>query len=1089
MRLASLARADKRLHIALAAAFLWHGGLLISGSYRRTYDAYIHMFFGDHYAREWFSTWEPRWYTGFTVTSYPPGTHQLIGFLSKFLGLEAAFVVVQLTGILLLVLGVYRFSLIWVNKTAAGWAALLAVVSTSVAEVVHVFGQLPTTFSLALLLNTLPSVFAWVADARGRHLIVAIAGLAATTAAHHVTTLFGAVFFVGPVIATALLDRLRAPAKGEDRSIASLRLRGGVRAALARRTRRVLPALIRAGVIGMAAIAVLVTVVLPYWLWSSSDPIVQIPIPHATRDDFLENTAAGLVFFVVPWGLTIFALPVVLLRGAFSRALPLAASALLLFVLGTGGTTPIPRLILRGAFDILTLDRFTVWSTIAVLPLMGWLVPNLTSGKLASMGRALFGRRMWNAALIGTGMAVLASAVLAANFALLRPLQPDRIDPEPIAAFMNKDQHDRWRYLTLGFGDQMAIVSASMTAATVDGNYHSARRLPELTSRSVERLEGAKFRGIPGIGSLQQFLATPETYSLKFVFSNDSFYDPLLWASGWHRLERLDNGIVVWERADIAPLPDVLPTKELPPWQRLMWGTLPPAALASATLAFTWNFTGQRLPQPIERAITRHTPAVRRSLPMRLYGRLDRWLARRAGTARPGAPRRQRLAELQAWWATSTARLSEISTSQRRVLRGAVLGLAVIVLAVGAWRFRSVAAEPLPAEVVTAHYDHLDFRRFDQAWEQLDPAQRPTFDQFELELSVSDGLVASYSKLDRIETEVTEQTNDRARIAVSLTYITALTEYEQVREHALRFDGDQWWITPDPSDPSTTPDQFARSTEVTYLSQGRRQVTTEQTTFGDVLDRPRIATLSARAVEADDRWSVVGQITNLDVDPADITVTARFLNGRGELLVEHNASLVTIHKVLPRETVPFRVDLEAIAGATDPLAREAGEFHPDLFASPQLEIAEVAEIELIAKAVVTGRDLGRSLVPQNLRIAGDGGLRLEGDLRNSGTKTATVPHMLLTWLDDDGSVLWVDDEWIPASVRPQRVDWFSVPLELPGGLRTLDVPITIYGNGIARSEGAPFASGATLAAPPSVVIAEEWAQLGVSVHSFERNAS
>lgn len=97
--------------------------------------------------------------------------------------------------------------------------------------------------------------------------------------------------------------------------------------------------------------------------------------------------------------------------------------------------------------------------------------------------------------------------------------------------------------------------------------------------------------------------------------------------------------------------------------------------------------------------------------------------------------------------------------------------------------------------------------------------------------------------------------------------------------------------------------------------------------------------------------------------------------------------------------------------------------------------------------------------------------------------------MLFTWLDADGSVVWVDDEWIPASVRPQRVDRFSVPLELPDGLRTLDVPITIYGNGVARSEGAPFASGATLAAPPSAVIAEEWTQLRVSVHSFERNES
>ena len=128
----------------------------------------------------------------------------------------------------------------------------------------------------------------------------------------------------------------------------------------------------------------------------------------------------------------------------------------------------------------------------------------------------------------------------------------------------------------------MAWLSAQTEATTVDGNYHSVRRLPELTSTPVERLEGAKFRGVPGIGSLQQFLAIPAKYHLKFVFSNDEFYDPLLWSSGWHRLERLRNGIVVWEREDIAPLPPELPVKEISVPLRLIWGIAPMTAIAAA---------------------------------------------------------------------------------------------------------------------------------------------------------------------------------------------------------------------------------------------------------------------------------------------------------------------------------------------------------------------------------------------------------------------------------------------------------------------------------------------------------------------------
>ena len=157
-----LTKVSPRPVVSMALAVLVHGALLVAGSFRGTYDAYVHIFLGDHYARDWFSTWETRWYTGFTTVSYPPGTHQMIAALSKVVGLEAAFVVVQLTGVALLVLGVVRMSRLWVGPQAARWAGLLVVVSTSVAEAVHVFGQLPTIVALALLVNATPYVDRWL---------------------------------------------------------------------------------------------------------------------------------------------------------------------------------------------------------------------------------------------------------------------------------------------------------------------------------------------------------------------------------------------------------------------------------------------------------------------------------------------------------------------------------------------------------------------------------------------------------------------------------------------------------------------------------------------------------------------------------------------------------------------------------------------------------------------------------------------------------------------------------------------------------------------------------------------------------------
>ena len=294
--------------VSAALAVLIHGTLLVAGSFRGTYDAYVHIFLGDHYARDWFSTWETRWYTGFTTVSYPPGTHHMIAALSKLISLEAAFVVVQLTGVALLVIGAVRMSRLWVSPQAANWAGALVVVSTSVAEAVHVFGQLPTIVALALLLNATPYVDRWLRTGSPLALLLAIVTLAATTACHHVTTLFGSVFFVGPLVTRVVVDAWRAEP----------------------RRSHLVVSMIRVAVFGVLALSVLITVVLPYWLWSSSDPISQVPIPHGSRANFLEERNIGLVFFVIPWGMLAFLFVRSIAAGLRGRTWPLALSILLL---------------------------------------------------------------------------------------------------------------------------------------------------------------------------------------------------------------------------------------------------------------------------------------------------------------------------------------------------------------------------------------------------------------------------------------------------------------------------------------------------------------------------------------------------------------------------------------------------------------------------------------------------------------------------------------------------------------------------------------------------------------------------------------
>ena len=144
----------------------------------------------------------------------------------------------------------YRFSRIWVNERAAANAALLLVVSSAIAETVHVFGQLPTTFALAFLLNAIPYMRAWLFDGRFRDLATGVITLAACTAGHHVTTLFGSIFFLGPVVVAGLLNQSRIP-RADEALVGNVPIsRSSAWGLMMRRVKRIWPATLRLAVLG-----------------------------------------------------------------------------------------------------------------------------------------------------------------------------------------------------------------------------------------------------------------------------------------------------------------------------------------------------------------------------------------------------------------------------------------------------------------------------------------------------------------------------------------------------------------------------------------------------------------------------------------------------------------------------------------------------------------------------------------------------------------------------------------------------------------------------------------------------------------------
>jgi hypothetical protein len=224
----------------------------------------------------------------------------------------------------------------------------------------------------------------------------------------------------------------------------------------------------------------------------------------------------------------------------------------------------VPRWLLGRAYDILTFERFTFWATLMAMPLVGVLAVELLD-------------RFQSKAAVALSLAAVGTVGAALWWLNANPYRPSgTTDVQPVIAFLNRDGHDAYRYVTLGFGSELAKVSTYTSAGSVDGDYNSARLLPEMTHYGSAQLTNAKFYGSAGMASLRSMLEHANRYGLKYIFVHDPYYEPLLTFVGWRKIETFNNGqITAWSKEDVPPARKIESDTMPPPWQGLLWGILP----------------------------------------------------------------------------------------------------------------------------------------------------------------------------------------------------------------------------------------------------------------------------------------------------------------------------------------------------------------------------------------------------------------------------------------------------------------------------------------------------------------------------------
>jgi hypothetical protein len=475
---------------------------------------------------------------------------------------------------------------------------------------------------------------------------------------------------------------------------------------------------------------------------------------------------------------------------------------------------------------------------------------------------------------------------------------------------------------------------------------------------------------------------------------------------------------MVWEKPDIPTLDLIQPRQEIPRWHALMWGTLPPLILTLAALRLLLT------------AATRNFGAI-------------------AGEVRAVAQPRNTFGNPKL--------VRRIVTILALI---GCLGFASLLTLVYLERNRPLA----PENVIELYYDHLDFRRHPQAYALLDPQTRAKFDEVLFGWRWRGGLIASYGKLTSIQTEQIAATDTIIDWKVTLNWQTALdTSVEHVRLRTVKRDG-FWYVTPSVLRPVQTPLRFQRQEEMALNSVGRRQPRPESDLHRDRLDRPELELSGARLVRYDGLYALVGQVTNIDADPAAVSLFGELMSGDARL-VRQASGLVAGQRLLPSEVDGFRISFEGVLSLKASVA--SGRYDPKLFIPPELKsIPDAARLE--GRAVVGDDGYYRGVALNGVTTTVQGREMVVAGLAvNTGTKTVSIARITATVFDELGRVVWVNAGFVDTNMYPGQSAPFSLTLPLREAIEIIseveNKDMMVNGTGVADASGGRTPTGALIA--------------------------
>jgi len=315
-------------------------------------------------------------------------------------------------------------------------------------------------------------------------------------------------------------------------------------------------------------------------------------------------------------------------------------------------------------------------------------------------------------------------------------------------------------------------------------------------------------------------------------------------------------------------------------------------------------------------------------------------------------------------------------------------------------------------------------RNWDRAFDALSKTSAADKESFIQDWLGLNGSLRSFSNLEGFDPRPLHITNDDAQMRVRLHYATPVGPMEDVRDFHLIREGEVWKIVWPKLQLPAVPSEVI---PVTYLRWDLVTGGADEQWGSKNVDAPHVRIISMNAVDSAEGAVVIGEVVNEDTIPAFVNVNATLVDGAGNAIDDESSFDKIDHILLPKQVTPYRIDF------------------------PSINLNKVKNVRMDVKATLVPASADPVIGVMNQKLDSDvqGKTVLHGDLLNQSGQTVNISHVIASFYDNNGKVVWVSDGYVDRALMPQSSEPFAVeiPRSLSAKVQSFHVVVNQYSLG------------------------------------------